>query len=233
MEEPAPAEGSTGEDRVADDDLVTWAAAESEARLSDLGDRWLHVQGVAAKAAWVSQAFDGEDRAHLLAAAHLHDVGYAPSLRVTGLHQLDGAAHLRALGQERLARLVAHHSEARFELELRGWEAELAKFPRETSPVAEALIYCDLTPARRAHRCASTTGWRRCSAGTVRTVWCPRLSDSPSRTWPRPSRRRRSCSAGVVLSPPRANEPNRLLPRSQRAEGELARARRIGDRDRP
>jgi hypothetical protein len=145
MEEPAPAEGSTGEDRVADDDLVSWAAAESEARLSDLGDRWLHVQGVAAKAAWVSRAFDGEDRAHLLAAAHLHDVGYAPSLRVTGLHQLDGAAHLRALGQERLARLVAHHSEARFELELRGWEAELAKFPRETSPVAEALIYCDLT----------------------------------------------------------------------------------------
>jgi hypothetical protein len=126
-------------------DLVSWAAAESEARLSDLGNRWLHVKGVAAKAAWVGQAFDGEDRAYLLAAAHLHDVGYSPSLRVTGIHQLDGAAHLRALGQERLARLVAHHSEARFELELRGREAELAAFPRESSPVAAALIYCDLT----------------------------------------------------------------------------------------
>jgi HD superfamily phosphodiesterase len=89
------------------DDLVRWAAAESEARLSDLGDRWLHVQGVAEKAARIGRAFDGEDRAYLLAAAHLHDVGYSPSLSVTGLHQLDGAAHLRALGQERLARLVA------------------------------------------------------------------------------------------------------------------------------
>jgi len=103
------------------DDLVSWAAAESEARLSDLGDRWLHVKAVAAKAARVSRAFDGEDRAYLLAAAHLHDLGYSPSLRVTGLHQLDGATHLRALGQERLARLVAHHSEARFELKLRAW----------------------------------------------------------------------------------------------------------------
>ena len=127
------------------DDLVAWAAAESQARLSGLGNRWLHVQGVAAKAAQVGRAFDGEDRTFLLAAAHLHDIGYAPSLKVTGLHQLDGAAHLRALGQERLARLVAHHSEARFELELRGRGAALAEFPRECSPVAAALIYCDLT----------------------------------------------------------------------------------------
>ena len=124
---------------------MRWAAAESKARLGDFGYRWLHVQGVAAKAARVGEAFDGEDRTILLAAAHLHDVGYAPSLKVTGLHQLDGATHLRALGQERLARLVAHHSEARFELELRGREAGLAEFPRESSPVAAALIYCDLT----------------------------------------------------------------------------------------
>jgi hypothetical protein len=40
---------------------------------------------------------------------------------------------------------VAHHSEARFELELRGRKADLATFPRESSPVAAALIYCDLT----------------------------------------------------------------------------------------
>jgi hypothetical protein len=144
MEELAAGEELTSAAGVGDD-LVSWAAAESEARLSGLGDRWLHVQGVVAKAAVVSEAFDGEDRAYLLAAAHLHDIGYAPTLKVSGLHQLDGATHLRVLGQERLARLVAHHSEARFELELRGREAELARFPRETSPVAAALIYCDLT----------------------------------------------------------------------------------------
>lgn len=131
--------------RRAGDDLVRWAAAESAARLSELGDRWLHVQGVASTAARVSRAFEGEDRAHLVAAAHLHDVGYAPTLRVTGLHQLDGAAHIRSLGEERLARLVAHHSEARFEVELRGWADELGKYPHEASPVSAALIYCDLT----------------------------------------------------------------------------------------
>jgi hypothetical protein len=126
-------------------DLVRWAAAESAALLHTLGDRWRHVQGVAEKATWVSQAFDGEDRPHLLAAALLHDVGYAPALRVTGLHQLDGALYLRSRGRERLANLVAHHSEARFELELRGWGTELARYPREFSPVAAALVYCDLT----------------------------------------------------------------------------------------
>jgi HD domain len=139
VEDPTTPEARRGED------LVAWAATESAARLSGLGDRWLHVQGVAAKANWVSRAFEGEDQAYLLAAARLHDLGYAPSLKVSGLHQLDGAVHLRALGHERLARLVAHHSEARFELELRGRAAELSRFPRESSPVAAALIYCDLT----------------------------------------------------------------------------------------
>lgn len=98
---------------------MTWAAAESAALLSSLGDRWRHVRGVARTAGWVSRAFEGDDRAHRLAAAHLHDVGYTPPLRVTGWHQLDGARHLRCLGHKRLANLVAHHSEARFELELR------------------------------------------------------------------------------------------------------------------
>ena len=51
---------------------------------------------------------------------------------------------LRNLGHERLARLVAHHSEARYELEARGFGEELAAFEREKSPVADALTYCDL-----------------------------------------------------------------------------------------
>jgi len=31
-------------------DLVSWAETQSRALLSDLGNRWLHVQGVTAKA---------------------------------------------------------------------------------------------------------------------------------------------------------------------------------------
>lgn len=125
--------------------LVEWAAEESARLLSDLGDRWLHVQGVVAKAVDVGGVFTGSDRDHLVAAAHLHDVGYAPELRRTGAHQLDGATYVRSFGHERLAGLVAHHSAARFELELRCLSDRLADFPSERSDVTRALIYCDLT----------------------------------------------------------------------------------------
>ena len=47
-----------------------------------------------------------EDADLLVAAALLHDVGYAPSLNRLGFHAVDGARFLRAQGQERLARLV-------------------------------------------------------------------------------------------------------------------------------
>jgi hypothetical protein len=83
-------------------------------------------------------------RSHLVAAAHLHDIGYAPALHVTGLHQLDGALYVRSLGHERLAGPVAHHSEARFELELRGYASALDDYPCEDSSVSAALVYCDL-----------------------------------------------------------------------------------------
>ncbi|MGI8575302.1 MAG: phosphohydrolase, partial [Egibacteraceae bacterium] len=93
----------------------------------------------------VSEVLEPGERDVLVQAAHMHDIGYAPDLRVTGLHQLDGAAWLRRLGCERLARLVAHHSEARFEIELRGMSHLLAKYPREEGAVADALTYCDMT----------------------------------------------------------------------------------------
>jgi hypothetical protein len=125
--------------------LIEWAARQAELILEGMGNRWRHVQGVAAKAQGVSEAFEGDDREHLVAAAHLHDIGYAPALHVTGLHQLDGALYVRSLGHQRLAGLVAHHSEARFELRLRGYASDLDEYPREASSVSAALVYCDLT----------------------------------------------------------------------------------------
>jgi predicted HD phosphohydrolase len=50
----------------------------------------------------------------LIAAAYLHNIGYAPT-RADGFHPLDGTVHLRELGVERLAGLVAHHSGAETE----------------------------------------------------------------------------------------------------------------------
>src|SRR2546425_8367164 len=125
--------------------LVDWAAEQAAFFLSPLTDRWSHVQGVVKKACWVGHAFDEENRSCLIAVAYLHDIGYAPSLKKTGFHPLDGARYLRSCGYERLASLVAYHSEARVEAQLRGCESALHEFPRERSAVADALTYCDIT----------------------------------------------------------------------------------------
>jgi putative nucleotidyltransferase with HDIG domain len=126
-------------------DLVAWAAREAELRLSPLGSRWAHTQAVAARAQAVAAAVPEADRELLVAAAYLHDIGYAPELADSGFHPLDGARWLRAQGHERLACLVAHHSAAQFEAQTRGLADELEAFPEEHSSTADALGYCDLT----------------------------------------------------------------------------------------
>lgn len=88
-----------------------------------------------------------EDGAVLVAAAWLHDIGYAPQVAETGFHPLDGARFLRSRGvDERVCALVAHHSAAMLKAELRGLADQLAaEFDREVSPVADALWFCDMT----------------------------------------------------------------------------------------
>jgi HD domain len=104
------------------------------------------VRAVAETAGRVGRLLLGEpDRAMLVAAAYLHDIGYARSLTRSGLHALDGAEYLRGQGQERLASLVAHHSGARFEAEERGLADELAAFELEEGPVMDALDFADMT----------------------------------------------------------------------------------------
>jgi hypothetical protein len=125
--------------------LNAWASKRAEELLLPMESRWLHVQGVVKRAYWVGQTFEEEDRILLLTSAYLHDIGYAPSLRVTGFHPLDGALYVRSCGYERLAALIAHHFEARFEAHLRGCDRLLEEFPRERSAVADALTYCDAT----------------------------------------------------------------------------------------
>src|SRR5438552_18730858 len=112
---------------------------------SSLGNRWLHVQGVVKRANHVGKVLSENDRPYLIAAAYLHDIGYAPSLNKTGFHPLDGANYLRSLGHERLASLVAHLSGARFEAQLRVYAAELDAFPRECSATADALTHVYLS----------------------------------------------------------------------------------------
>jgi HD domain-containing protein len=125
--------------------LEPWAKSQAEDLMVPLGDRWLHVQAVADEARRVGLVLADEDRDVLVAAAYLHDIGYAPSLNRLGFHPVDGARFLRTHGQERLARLVAHHSGARFEAEERGLLDELAAFPVENGPVLDALTFADMT----------------------------------------------------------------------------------------
>jgi hypothetical protein len=109
--------------------------------------RWAHVQAVGQHTAEIADLpnVDGEA---LVAAAWLHDIGYAPELAETGFHPLDGARYLRQLGTvpERVVCLVAHHSCAVIEADERGLAAELlTEFAREESPTADALWYADMT----------------------------------------------------------------------------------------
>jgi hypothetical protein len=124
-------------------------AAEELARelLEPLDSRWRHTCAVAARADEVAAAVSSPPDRHLLAvAAWWHDLGYAPALRDTGCHQIDGARHLAARGYpERLCGLVAHHSAATYEAEERGVLAELMVWPREQSALADALWTADMT----------------------------------------------------------------------------------------
>jgi hypothetical protein len=109
--------------------------------------RWRHVQAVAARATQISW-LPLVDQDQLIAAAWLHDIGYAPAAAVTGFHPLDGGRYLRRLGSvpERIIALVAHHSSAITEADERGLADDLlAEFEREESPTADALWYADMT----------------------------------------------------------------------------------------
>jgi hypothetical protein len=130
---------------IVESSLIEWAAHEAERLLKPLGARWTHTLAVASAARDVAARVAGIDGHVLVAAAFAHDLGYAPVLHVTGHHGIDGAYYLRSLGHERLASLVAHHSGADAEAAVRGLRRELAAFPPEHPPLADALTFCDVT----------------------------------------------------------------------------------------
>lgn len=81
----------------------------------------------------------------LVAAALLHDIGYAATLRGSGYHPLDGARFVIAQGGEpRLANLIANHSAAALVAEIGGLGDEVAAFPDERTALRDALWYSDM-----------------------------------------------------------------------------------------
>jgi hypothetical protein len=111
----------------------------------ELPQRWRHVQAVGSRAEAVAPLVGDWDDV-LVRAAWLHDIGYAPELAVTGFHPLDGALYLDSIGApRRIVCLVAHHSCAREEAQLRGLGAQLAQFDDEAGALRDALWCCDIT----------------------------------------------------------------------------------------
>jgi putative nucleotidyltransferase with HDIG domain len=125
---------------------VKHAAQLAERFVAPLGRRWRPVQAVALRAAELAVAVAEPDRKTLVAAAWLHDIGYATAISRTQFHPLDGAQYLREEGwPATIVNLVAHHSAARFEATERGLSEQLASFPFELSPLQDALDTADLT----------------------------------------------------------------------------------------
>jgi hypothetical protein len=122
------------------------AAQLAEALLGEaLPRRWRHVRSVARRARWAAKNLALAD--DLVAAAWLHDVGYAPGLVEAGFHPLDGARFLRPSGvDENVVSLVAYHSCARIEADVRGLGDVLAsEFSPGDPAEMDALLYCDMT----------------------------------------------------------------------------------------
>ena len=129
------------------------ATAEDLARelLARMPDRLAHTEGVARKAEEVATVFEPDEAADLVAAAWLHDIGYAPWLVGIKMHALDGAWFLQERHfPERVCQLVAHHSGARFEARERGSLGRLEfSFPAPDPALLDALTYADMTTSPR------------------------------------------------------------------------------------
>lgn len=123
------------------------AAAELAARLvRPVGARWAHTAAVVQQAERARHLFAGELGNELLAAAWLHDIGYAREVARTGFHPLDGAVYLHGTKWPAgVVSLVAHHSCAAVEAATRGLTDQLAVFSPPPTTLADALCWCDMT----------------------------------------------------------------------------------------
>lgn len=135
------------------------AFALAESLLAEaLPDRWRHVQAVAHEASRLG-GVDGVDAEDLHVAAVLHDIGYVPAIAHTRFHPLDGARFLKAEGYpERVVALVARHSCAVVEAELRG-VVGVGDYQDEASPTRDALWYCDATTGPQGQRFTADERW--------------------------------------------------------------------------
>lgn len=128
-----------------DHTLVEHAAALTRTYLANDPARSAHVDAVAQLAERVAHVLAPTAQFPVVAAAHLHDIGYSAQLNRTGFHPLDGANFSRAEGfPELVVGLVAHHTGAWSEAIERGLHEELAMFRPPPKLLLDILTYADL-----------------------------------------------------------------------------------------
>lgn len=114
--------------------------------LEGLPERVSHTAGVATVMSARTLQLDDQIQDELVAAAWLHDIGYAADLASSGFHPLDGAQFVSEMGYSALVvSLIAHHSGAAVEAEERGLDAELSRFPLPDSRLLDLLTFADMT----------------------------------------------------------------------------------------
>ncbi len=129
-------------------DLPDVVAAERLAALLLAGDRdrLRHVRTAAAAALLVCDTVAREDVVLLLCATVLHDIGYAPAVRSSGFHPLDGGCWLLSGGAPAtVAGAVARHSESLLQPGAAAWPTDPTVLPAAPGPVADAITYADQT----------------------------------------------------------------------------------------
>lgn len=141
-----PAPRDAPDPRLRTGQVVDAAADLAHYLLHRRPERLRHSEAVARRAEVFTIAVSDVDAPLLVAAAWLHDIGYADELHHTGFHPVDGALHLQSTSwPPQICALVAHHSGARFVAAARELTSALQPFPYSEDPISDALTVADQT----------------------------------------------------------------------------------------
>ncbi|WP_082567068.1 HD domain-containing protein [Janibacter sp. Soil728] len=122
------------------------AASLAMTLLEGVEPRRTHVRGVGELAESAHRKHPDLVAVGVVAAAWLHDVGYASLAVKTGFHPFDGANFLRSRGwSPQVCNLVAFHTGSETEAEERGIEKVLISFERPSEPDLDMLTLFDLS----------------------------------------------------------------------------------------
>lgn len=128
------------------DSVVERARLAALEMLTELPSRQAHVAGVAAVAGDVVARLRLANGELLVAAAWLHDVGYAGPIAWTGFHPVDGALWVQDQNfPAEVASLVAYHTGAEVEAEERGLSSALTQFAQPDPILLDVLTFSDLS----------------------------------------------------------------------------------------